>query len=52
MNLRAAARGAILGAVVGALLGGPTGLFFGGGLSAVLNGLFADGLDKRLAAAV
>ncbi len=45
---RAAVRGAVLGAVVGALLGGPAGMFWGSGLSALLNGLFSDAIDRKL----
>jgi hypothetical protein len=48
---RAAVRGFVLGAVTGAVLGGPMGLFIGGGLSAALNGLFGDALDRKLRAA-
>lgn len=45
---RAAARGALLGAVSGALLGGPAGLVLGSGLGALLNGLFGDTIDRKL----
>ena len=47
---RAAARGAILGGVVAFLLGGPSAMLWGGGISAVLNGLFGDAVDRKLRA--
>lgn len=49
-SVHAAARGVFLGAIVGAMLGGPAGLFWGGGISAALNGLFGDAIDRKLRA--
>lgn len=45
---RAAARGAIFGAVVSLVVCGS--LLWGAGLGAALNGLFADAVDRKLRA--